>query len=436
MWPWCSATSPNRRTATKKSRQQKVRRPKQRNAYSTIPVVDIEVGQQTMQYHDSRCLMSFITCCILSAAGCLVLFIVLLLFEPDSSAHSTTTTSTEPLNIIPSSPMPPTPVELFQIREEPPPPPSKPPMLPPPSAPAYPEPVSPPPPRIPPSPSSPPAPLGPAFLTRCSGGAARVAECLNQRFRLAGPYYDGEYRSDPALAGVLVSQFDVHHQGEKPWLPSSPDWDIGDHFTGTMKNAAMQPGLWSLGLPGFVVAPTATKIFCSYSADGTTQGDLKSCRRRHHVPAPPDCVPGCNLDFQSIWCDPSECNADRCNAYPNPTQHISIQSVTQPGRTITSDCAWPAASLKWMLKQQALRRRSYNEVVFDSIPIVAGFPHSLEAFFLPVEATNDPNMLSFAEASHRAFLAEYSIEAEDVPLLLWHSSGGGKGLAGDPFGIK
>lgn len=331
--------------------------------------------------------------------------------------------------------------ELWNWPEPSPPPPLEPPpapLLPPPS-PQRPMPPLPPPPiALPPTPRprQPPKPQPQAFLTRCSGGATLIAQCLNERFRKAGPFYDGEFSSIPALAGVLITQFDVHHQYDKPWLPYSPDWEIGDYFTGTIKNAAIPPGIWDRGRPGFVVAPTATRLFCSYSADGTTQGDLKSCQRRRHVPAPADCVPGCNLDFQQIWCDPKNCNAETCDAYPNPTFHLSVQSVTYPGRTINTDCAWPADSLRWMLKQTVLRHRSYNEVVFDSVPIVEGFPHSIEAFFLPDLAAEDLHgeMHEWGVRAHRQFLAQYGVTADDVPLLVYKSWGGALS-AEDPFRV-
>jgi len=230
------------------------------------------------------------------------------------------------------------------------------------------------------------------------------------------------------MAGVLVSQWDIHHQENKPWLPNAPDWEMGDHFTGTIKNRMMGSGLWGRDLPGFVVAPMATRVLCSYSADGTTQGDLKACRRRHHDPVPADCIPGCNLDRLPIWCNPGLCNATGCVAYPNPTYYLTIESVSQPGRTLHSDCAWPPASLQWMLKQQALRNRATNEVVFDSRPITDGFPASLEAFFVPDNA--DADRRRWVQATHRAFLDEYGASAEEVALLTFNY-----GVGDHPFQV-
>ena len=123
-------------------------------------------------------------------------------------------------------------------------------------------------------------------------------------------------------------------------------------------------------------------------------------------------------------------------APPFPTHYLTVHSVTYPGRDLTSDCAWPADSLEWMLKQQALRHRSYNEVVFASEPIVSGFPHSVEAFFLPVEAVQkDEVAKNWIRLAHRAFLDEYKVSEEDVPLLTFKTWGGGKGPAGDPFSV-
>ena len=411
--------------------------------------------------NDAPCLRVLISCVCFFAVVCMLLYLALIIVDVSNGASlgdvaaqsQPTPPEAEPthatsdgfsLASLASSPPPSAAslqTELRDMQEPSPPPPLEPPPapLPPLPSPRRPLPPSPPPPSaLPPTPRprQPPQPQPPAYSTRCSGGGTLVAQCLNERFRKAGPFYDGEFSSIPALAGVLISQFDVHHDGDKPWLPYSPDWDVGDHFTGTIKNAAIPPGIWDRGRPGFVVAPTATRLFCSYSADGTTQGDLKSCQRRRHVPAPADCVPGCNLDFQQIWCDPKNCNAETCDAYPNPTYHLSVQSVTYPGRTINTDCAWPADSLRWMLKQTILRRRSYNEVVFDSVPIVEGFPHSIEAFFLPDLAAEDLNgeMRAWGIRVHRQFLAQYGVTADDVPLLVY-KVWGDKMTAGDPFSV-
>ena len=248
---------------------------------------------------------------------------------------------------------------------------------------------------------------------RCTGNAEEVAGCLNERYRR------GKQSSEPAEAGILVSQWDIQHIFEKPWLPYAPDWDVSDHYTGTLKNDAMPTGLWNRDLPGFVVSPSATRIFCGYSADGTTQGDLKACRRRHREPVPPDCIPGCNLDFQPIWCDPTLCNDDECIAPPDPTHFLTVKSVTHPGREITSDCAWPATSIQWMLKQQILRRHRYNEVVFDSKPIIDGFPLSLEAFFIPEDGESDPDKRDWIKSSHRKFIDEFKTQDHIVPILTY-----------------
>ena len=149
---------------------------------------------------------------------------------------------------------------------------------------------------------------------------------------------------------------------------------------------------------------------------------------------PAHCTAGsCNASGRSRRCDPKLCNEDGCTAPDFPTKFLTVKSVTQPGRDLTSDCAWPPDSLRWMLAQQALRRRSYNEVVFDAKPILAGFPRSVEAFFVPIGASRE-SYSRIAEV-HRNFLAEYKASAEEVPLLTFSTIGGRgqKGPAGDPF---
>ena len=85
-----------------------------------------------------------------------------------------------------------------------------------------------------------------------------------------------------------------------------------------------------------------------------------------------------------------------------------------------------------MLTQQSLRKRSYNEVVFDSRPIVADPPMSLEAFFLP--ADGGPEARDWIKRMHRRFLDEYGVSTDDVPILTY-TSWYGKQFAGDPFSV-
>ena len=111
-----------------------------------------------------------------------------------------------------------------------------------------------------------------------------------------------------------------------------------------------------------------------------TQGDWKSCRRGSHDPAPKDCIPACNIDYQPIWCEPSLCNESRCTVPPKPNEFVFVRSTSvKPGQLLSSDCAWRPEGLKWAMTQQEMRHKSVNEVVIDTRPILDSFPFSIEA---------------------------------------------------------
>ncbi|KAL1525503.1 hypothetical protein AB1Y20_020359 [Prymnesium parvum] len=293
------------------------------------------------------------------------------------------------------------------------------------------------PPQSPPPLPPPPSPPAPAFpprapppsLPRCSGDGQSVADCLNLRFD------DGEPLNDVVKAGILLTQWDVVHNYDQPWLPAARDRSLGDHFVGTVKNANMLPGLWSDDLPGVVIAPAASRLFCAYSGDGMSQGDWKSCQRPNGIPPPAGCVPACNIDYQPIWCPPSLCNDTACTVPPRPNEFVQIISTSvRPGQMLSSDCAWPPDGLKWAMKQQVLRRKSVNEVSIDARPIIDQLPYSIEAFF--VTSMNFLEKLERAIEAHQDFLEEYAITDDSVPLLLYTSRAGyEKDTSAPPFSV-
>ena len=155
--------------------------------------------------------------------------------------------------------------------------------------------------------------------------------------------------------------------------------------------------------------------------------DFKNCRRRHHVQGPAKCIPGCQLDYEPIWCDPGMCNATHCQRMVSmPTYLIQRESTTKPGTMLHSDCAWKPSSIKWMLTLQKQRHGGYNEVVYDTDMSwwADALPTAIEAFFVPEDAPEDAK--ERARTAHAAFLQEYQVSADDVPLLMW-------AFSGDPF---
>lgn len=299
----------------------------------------------------------------------------------------------------PRPPLPPLPPPPF-----PPPSPARPPSAPP--LPPPPTPPEPPPPHTPP-PSPPPAPP-----LHCARGAANVAACLNERFNKGRPTNDWE----TGQAGVFVSQWDVFHQRSQPWVAHSWDWETGDHFVGTVKNAGMGSNLWGHGMPGIVFPHVDALLLCAYSGDGQTQSDWKQCRRRHRVQGPPGCIPGCQVTYRPIWCPAELCNASSCRTPDNPNAFICLDEPDSQTGMICSDCAWRPDGLQWAMEQQKLRGKAVNEVVLDARVVAAGLPHTIEAFFLPLGSGD----CHWAMDAHAAFLKEYNITEDDVPLLAYN----------------
>lgn len=185
----------------------------------------------------------------------------------------------------PRSPPPPSP----RPPPRPPPPPPNPtppppnPVLPPPTMPnppAWPPPLPMKPiPRAPPCVPPPPLTPRPPAMPRPPQTHDELVEMLNQRYKEGG---GAAMRSDDDLerAGVLVRQFDMLEDPERPWLPCPR---VGPHSW-----CKAQADRWAASLVhalnhelsstqgGLVLAPTIT-LNCAYAADGNSMHGSKSC---------------------------------------------------------------------------------------------------------------------------------------------------------------
>lgn len=61
---------------------------------------------------------------------------------------------------------------------------------------------------------------------------------------------------------------------------------------------------------------------------------------------------------------------------------------------------------------ESARPNRYNEIVLDSLYFEEHLPYSLEAFFTRGHS-------NLASEAHAAFLLEFGLTSEDVPLLRW-----------------
>lgn len=118
-------------------------------------------------------------------------------------------------------------------------------------------------------------------------------------------------------------------------------------------------------------------MLCSYPGDGGSLEGGKTCKP---AGVSASCVPGCWKGAPS-WCP-----------------------VAQGKK-----CAFRPDDLASMLEQQP--GHMYNEVILDAATYLANLPHSLEA------------VIGNA-AVHAAFLAEYHVASEQVPLVSFEAAAG------------
>ena len=160
------------------------------------------------------------------------------------------------------------------------------PLSPPPPCTPSPMPYPPPPPPSPPAPSPPPPfPPSPGFPPPRMPGPDTTAllHRINNRFAL------GHASSNLSLAGVLMHQFDGTTDPTHPWLPCPPQqWcnAFSDRISASLINRRI-PFLFKEGGVGIILAPSKTKLRCSYFGDGGTMP-----RRCGPRPAK-GCEPGC-----------------------------------------------------------------------------------------------------------------------------------------------
>ena len=270
------------------------------------------------------------------------------------------------------------------------PPPNPPPNTP--TSPSMPPPLQPPgPPFSPPPfpPSSPPSPKAPPPQAPAPGYA--VLARINTRFAQAEP------SNDLDLCGVLVHNFDEISNQLTPWRPCRFG-GCALKFSDRFPCSIIYPTNVHMYKPtagGFVVAPGAAQVLCSYSRDGLTMTGSKTCP----LPTPRYCIPGCGWAPYE-WCPQAK-----------------------PWR-----CAWPPDKLDQMLTKHQQNPHVHNEVVLEARAWSEQLPRTIEAvwFFEQGEAgaEHDRGILSkaraYVEDVHERFLDEFELSSSDVPLLAFN----------------
>ena len=190
---------------------------------------------------------------------------------------------------------------------------------------------------------------------------------------------------------MLIHVFDGQEDFRKRWLPcpmhDQTAWcnKWGDRFASSMV-AKGNAVLWEAdndAVAGLIFRPEWNRVLCSYAADGGTMS---------HTCSPSgvseSCVPGC-WSGRAAWCDVTDAR-------------VGFQKCSGP---------FPPERLGVMLQMhsQPFAGAGHNEVIVDAAWYVAHLPQSLEAIIGDQKA-------------HAAFLAEYGLSAEDVPLVRFTGS--------------
>ena len=169
--------------------------------------------------------------------------------------------------------------------------------------------------------------------------------------------------------------------GNAPWC-----YSFSDRWPASLVNSKAR-SLYYTANGGMVIAPTV-QLYCAYPEDGNSMA--KTCR-----PLGGDgvtCIPGCS---------------------PNG------QQCQQIGRNY--GCSFPPTELKAALEAQEGRQdflNRNNEMVINYETLSHGLPDVIEAFFTPPIAKEAPNRM-FAEQARAMFLADFGLDEDDGPPLLF-----------------
>jgi hypothetical protein len=253
----------------------------------------------------------------------------------------------------------------------------------------------------PPSPPSPP-PTPPMTPVR------KGIRAINERFRKGTP------SDNPTGVGLFMHQWDGQEVTGKPWQMCIENCMCqGQFIPGRVSTMIVYAGLSNrpdrtqIPMPfgargGILLHPSHVKLDCLYGIDAATY-QLKNPAR-----------PGCSETF--------------CN----PNNFMDQNGNAGCGFSGAPATGWAPTDLKGLLEAHALYgeqgggagfHSGYNEVIVNSKHHNEHLPHAVEAFFYiqgqsPVTGDLGYSIVIDVVEAHKAFLAEYQLTEDDVPLLL------------------
>ena len=235
-----------------------------------------------------------------------------------------------------------------------------------------------------------------------------VVRRINTRFKRFKP---GSSKLDEI--GVILHGIDGFEDKRRPWRsadPSGGEGFLSDRISASIIYAGKGLSFSTNSKMGtylkkgsYIFDPFVAKALCAYGGDGATRG--KTCN-------PPgissSCIPACMPNFNSAthnsknqwdrWCVPHGSADYFCDAHPWRLRDI--------GKMLDRD---RAATQQHQVRDE---HHSYNEIVIDGHHSNAHLPDVIEAF---VVSRGDD--YEAARQLHAAFLSEYGLSRDKVPML-------------------
>ena len=212
---------------------------------------------------------------------------------------------------------------------------------------------------------------------------------------------------------MLLHQLDGWETDAAPWKPchsvsGRACGRYGDRISCMLVYRSMGDRKDRLAIPlisldgGLVIRPEVNRVLCVFGGDGASLNNNCDPPGIHD-----GCIPGCGTNPE--WCSKSRpllanncrCGLFNCNGRPRPWRASDAGFVMEQHEKYGPDYSEPGF------------HSGYNEVVLESRRWEANLPQAVQAFFFIRGASDEAAI----RRAHANFLAEYSLAAQEVPLL-------------------
>jgi hypothetical protein len=216
--------------------------------------------------------------------------------------------------------------------------------------------------------------------------------------RLNSQWLNGKPSNTLGETGVLVRQFDKldDSYNVKPWMPCPQDqWcaKYGDRWATSVVNKDLRHLYFHA--EGGLVLSKSLRVLCVHQNDGNSMAEERTCPTLYGDGK--TCIPGC---------------------YPKGQECADVHRDWL--------CSFPPDRMQEAIAAQLARGGNHhNEFVIDTRSVLERLPHAVEAFFYMPDSIVETE--EWTRFTHKAFLAEYKLSADAVPLLRFDPNGGRDG---------